>query len=105
MYNPDKPEDGVVHTSELDANKFHIFQTLVGDSTDNYKGCPSYGPKKAEKLMDGEDDINNLWTKVLTAFDKAGLSTGHALTQARVARILRYGDFDFNTKQVKLWNP
>jgi len=105
MYNPDKPEEGVITTSELAANRFHIFQTLVGDSSDNYKGCPSYGPVKAEKLMNGEDDISNLWVKVLTAFDKAGLSSKHALIQARVARILRHGDYDFETEKVKLWNP
>jgi DNA polymerase-1 len=105
LYNPDKPEDGVVEVSEEEANRHHFFQTLVGDSSDNYKGCPSIGPVKANKLLDGCESEEEVWEMILNNFDKAGLSSKHALVQARVSRILRHGDYDFETKKVRLWQP
>ena len=38
-------------------------------------------------------------------FKKAGLTEDDALVQARVARILRAEDFNFETQEVILWNP
>ena len=105
LYNPDKPEEGVRDITKEDADAYHFYQTLVGDSSDNYKGCPSYGPKKAEALLMKCANKGEAWEKILQVFDGAGLSSKHALTQARVARILRFGDYDFETEKVKLWKP
>jgi len=105
LYNPDRPEEGVREITPDEADVHHFYQTLVGDSSDNYKGCPQCGPKKAEALLSKCSSREETWEKILQTFDRAGLSSKHALTQARVARILRSGDYDFETKEVKLWKP
>ena len=105
LYNPDKPEEGIVEVTKDEADRFHLYQTLVGDASDNYKGCPSVGPVKALKILDSCDSYEECWVKILDSFDKAGLSSKHALVQARLARILRDGDYDFESKKVKFWKP
>lgn len=102
LYNPDKPLEGVVEVSENEANYWHFYQTLVGDKTDGYAGCPGIGPKNAEKILAGTTEW---WPAVVKAFAKAGLGEQEALTQARVARILRACDFDFTQRKPILWNP
>jgi len=74
-------------------------QTLMGDSTDNYKGCPKVGLKTAEKIL----AENSTWETVVAAFEKAGLSEEDALENARLARILRDGEYNNETGEVKLW--
>jgi len=103
LYNPDKPELGVVAITEQKADYWFMYQTLVGDSTDNYGGCKGVGPKKAEKVLEGKQTLFDMWQAVLTAYDAAGLSSKHALVQARVARILRHGEY--SDGKVKLWSP
>jgi DNA polymerase-1 len=88
--------------SEQEADWWHMYQTLVGDATDGYKGCPGVGDVGARKVLDGEGP---LWPKVVAAFTKAKLGEEAALIQARVARICRSTDYDYNTKEVILWNP
>lgn len=98
------------------ADYWHMMQTLTGDTTDGYSGCPSIGPKTAEKILlaaldEGLHWANPqqlreiYWQHVVKAYAKAGLSEEEALTQARVARICRSSDYDFKTKQVILWSP
>ncbi len=106
LYNPMHSEDGIVEIGERAADREHLLQTLTGDSTDNYKGCPGTGPKKAAALLDkAEEKGDNAWATVIAAYAKAGLSEEVALTQARVARILRASDYDFKKKQPILWEP
>lgn len=99
-YNPRKPYEGVCEVSQDQANYNHLFQTLTGDPVDGYSGCPGIGPRRAARVLDYP-----CWGAVLEAFDGAGLSPEEALVQARVARILRYGEYNTNTKEVNLWNP
>tara|TARA_R110002110_G_scaffold3563_2_gene18211 strand:- start:527 stop:1264 length:738 start_codon:yes stop_codon:yes gene_type:complete len=89
-----------ISTKEADRNFFR--QALTGDSTDNYGGCPGIGPKKADKILDGAKDY---WEAVLAAYQKAGLGLEIALTQARLARILRHGEYNMKTNKIKLWRP
>lgn len=84
-----------------DANRFHMMQTLTGDATDGYPGCPGVGPKGAEKLLAGTPDT--WWGVVLQAYQKAGLTEEDALLNARMAYILR--DENYVDGEVKLWNP
>lgn len=86
------------------ADYWHMFQTLTGDTTDGYKGCPGMGPKGAEKLLQ-LSKCTDMWRYVVGAFTKKGLTEADALVQAQVARILRYTDYDFKTKLPILWNP
>ena len=86
------------------ARYWHMMQTLTGDSTDGYAGCPGCGPKTAEKIL-GSLDPREYWKGVVKAYAAAGLCEDEALVQARVARICWASDYDFKKKQVKLWNP
>ena len=94
--------DGEIYEiSEDEADYWFFYQTLVGDRTDGYGGCPKVGPKTAEKIL--AKDCS--WYSVLAEFNKAGLGQEYALTQARLARILRAGEYDFDTGEVSLWLP
>ena len=86
------------------ANYMFYFQTLVGDSTDNYKGCPGVGPVKAREILMKKSKENG-WERIVKAFEKAKLTEEDALVQARVARILRSSDYNFEKMEVKLWSP
>lgn len=95
-----------VHTiTEAEADYWHLYQTLTGDTTDGYSGCPSVGPKKAEALLELGATIADNWASVVKAYDKAGLGEEEALRQAQVARILRHTDYDNKKKVPILWQP
>jgi hypothetical protein len=90
-----------------------LTQALTGDTSDGYTGIPRVGPKKAEAILGGDiravallkQTATALWPRVVAAYVKAGLTEDTALTQARVARILRNEDYDKVTKEVILWAP
>lgn len=102
-----------VFIEPAEADYWHLFQTLTGDATDGYSGCPGTGPKGAEKVLapfavDGKHshmDVPAAWTAIVEAFEKAKLGETEALVQARVARILRASDYDFKQKAPILWTP
>ncbi|MDT8900639.1 hypothetical protein [Anaeroselena agilis] len=97
----DFKKDVLHETTVEEANYWHLYQTLIGDVADNYKGCPGVGPVAAEKIL----AKGATWDVVLGVFTSRGLSEVEALTQARVARILRKEDYDFNKKEPILWTP
>ena len=99
-YNMDSEITEVV--DEKMADHMFFFQTLTGDSVDNYKGCPGIGPKKASELLLTK---GVQWKTIIDAYEKAGLTEDHALTQARVARILRTEDYNFEKEEINLSNP
>tara|TARA_R100000808_G_scaffold134_1_gene977 strand:+ start:642 stop:1388 length:747 start_codon:yes stop_codon:yes gene_type:complete len=103
-FNPTKPEDGVRTVTEREADYNHFVQALTGDSVDNYPGCPGVGPVSANKLLQ-ELDSSEWWPAVLKRYAKAGLTEEDALLQARLAYILRPGDYDYISKEVDLWVP
>lgn len=91
--------------NEAEADRNFMLQTLTGDATDHYPGCPGVGPKGAEKILKFEETLPSMWKAVVQAYKNKGLTTEHALTQARCARILRHCDYDSKTKQPILWEP
>lgn len=92
---------GEMHNiSQEQADYNHLYQTLTGDTTDGYSGCPGIGPKTAVKVLQGVAS----WDAVVKAYEKAGLTEEDALTQARLARILRSSDFDPQSKTPILWS-
>ena len=109
LFNPDKADEGILTINEGAAFYNHMIQTLTGDSTDNYGGCPKVGPKTAEKILGklvNRQSFGHTWDAVKETFNKSGVTSPKAiLTQARMAYILRSDDYDFQTKEVKLWNP
>jgi 5'-3' exonuclease len=98
--------------STFEADRFHLYQTLIGDNADGFRGCPGVGPVKAEKLLtysteEANHDTANAWwwSQVVKAYAKAGLTEADALQQARLARILRWTDWDSDAKKPILWEP
>lgn len=91
--------DTWTEVTEADGDFLHLLQTLTGDPVDKYPGCPGLGPKRAPAVASGG------WPSVVAAFEKAGLTEDDALIQARVARILRFADYDHEKKEPILWTP
>lgn len=104
VYNPQK-DDEPVRIPEFTAAWNHMFQTLTGDSTDGYSGCPKVGPVAAKKILQDIDQVEDLWPAVVAAFKKQNLSEEVALQQAQVARICHASDFDKETGKVIPWTP
>lgn len=99
---------GVMDSFSLEeANRYFFTQVLTGDSTDGYRGCPGIGPKRAEKLLQDVDVLNEqeAWKVIVEAYASKGLTEEDALQQARVARILRNTDYDVEKEEVILWSP
>ena len=100
-------QDAFFEVTEAEANQFHLLQTLMGDQTDGYPGCRGIGEKKAYNLLpDPVEDVAEAWAEVVVpAFEKAGFDEDFALSQARVARILRASDYNPKTQEVIPWTP
>lgn len=84
------------------ADYWHLYQTLIGDPTDGFTGLPGCGPKTAEKLLVGSASP---WGDIVKAFEAKGLTEADAVTQARLARILRASDWDAEKKEINYWTP
>ena len=111
------------------ADQWHMRQTLSGDAVDNYPGCPGIGVARADAIVEDPQLLvpqsgkitrgprkgqsttawkaqptRNLEAAVQSNFAKAGTPETF-LTMARIARILRHGEYSFGDKKVKLWSP
>jgi DNA polymerase-1 len=105
LFNPDKDTE-IRKISEAAANRYFLQQTITGDTTDGYPGCPGVGPKsKFVQALADEDTVGGMWKHVVAAYESKGLKASDALVQARCARILRASDWDFQNKRVRLWSP
>jgi len=132
LYNPAKDSKPKL-IGDATADWWHLYQTICGDTTDGYKGCLGAGPTTAAEILNdpficepythvfkrgprkgleetrwryrpvaGEE---TLWDCVVSLFKRHGHSEEDALAQARVSRICRFKDYDFNKKEVILWTP
>ena len=96
----------VEHITEKKANRHWFEMSIAGDSTDGIVGVKGTGMVTATKLLaDTPDTIDALWSKVAETYTKKGYTLADAILNARLTRILREGDYDYNTGEVKLWNP
>lgn len=93
----------IQEVNKAQADYWFLIQTLAGDLTDGYSGCPGIGVKTAEKLLDIKVPLVDNWARVVKAYKKKDYLDGEILQQARVARILRHGEYDHITGAVKLW--
>jgi len=129
LWNPAKDRKPRMISKE-GAERYHLYQTLIGDAADNYKGCPGVGPEAAQDILDNnigkvpyeheykrgpkkgttetryeKIPMQTRWAAIVSWFESHGLTHEDALVQARVARICRAEDYDFGNKRVKEWNP
>lgn len=100
LFNPNKDTAPRIVTPEAGA-RYHLYQTLIGDTTDGYPGCPGIGPVKANAILDKEAS----WAAVVATFEAKGLTGEDALVQARLAKILQHKDYNFRTREPILWTP
>jgi 5'-3' exonuclease len=113
------------------ADFFHLVQSFAGDRIDGYPGCPGIGMERATKVLadpvilepefgkvtrgarKGQTTTKwmpkpahgNLWACIVSHYKKAGLGEKEALLTARMARILRHGEYNRETGAVTLWVP
>lgn len=120
VVNPTKGDPPVLLRLKVaDADYNWMYQTLVGDSADNYPGCPGIGPKGADVLLSvpGARNLLDWWPIVLDTFCSQSKNKrwkdkfpqcrpeDFALIMAQCARILRHGDWDHTERRVRLWIP
>jgi DNA polymerase-1 len=106
-FNPQQDEGrGRFHTiDEATANTNWLVQTVQGDTADGYKGCPGLGEVRTRRLLEPlSGDLKAQWAAVVAAFEKAEQTEEDAIRQARMARILRNGEWSLEGG-VKLWSP
>ncbi|HEY0623168.1 hypothetical protein [Sphingomonas sp.] len=128
LFNPNKDKRPRRITVE-EADRFLLWQTVCGDATDGYPGCPGAGPAMADKVLDGlmwqvrEREFKSgprkgmkvpewfsygcgfstTWERIVALYQKQGQTEKDAVTMANLARILRHGDFEGG--RVKPWVP
>lgn len=90
-----KPELGVQQITPYAAVRFHLTQTLTGDATDEYPGLPKVGPVKASEIL-GTDSAEpeDLWRRVVAAYEHRGFSEDEALVEG-TAHLHFYSMGDF----------
>jgi 5'-3' exonuclease len=129
LFNPRKDKKPRLITPQ-EADYWHLLQTLMGDTTDGYTGCPGVGFEAADELLKepylmvpyeyefkrgkrkGETETrytkeptDNVWEAIVSLYESKGFTGYNALTQARVARIARHTDYNFQTQEIIYWNP
>jgi 5'-3' exonuclease len=107
LYNPGKKTKGVISQSRADWQ--WMYQTLMGDSTDGFGGCLGCGPTNAEAVLDEATSLGGWWPLVVERFKKPKTkryadqpqSMADAFLMAKLARILRPGEYDPATGEVR----
>jgi DNA polymerase-1 len=100
-WNLDKKVVYDVTMAEAD-RKFYQ-QMLTGDRVDNIPGLPGYGEKTADKVLDKHPPVK-WYDEIVKIYIAKGYDEDYAITMARLVRILRAEDWDFETKTLRLWN-
>lgn len=120
----------LITVSQEEADLWFYAQSVAGDNVDGFSGVPGYGIKTALKYLEsmtkpvsymhtltrgarkGEQErrlraepAESHWEIVEAIYQEAGLAPAIALTQARLARILRATDYDFKNRRPILWVP
>lgn len=120
----------VEEITEWEAIRFHMFQTLTGDATDGYAGCPGMGKKRAEDWLQSPtllvaghgvktvginkgqattrwkaEPTRDFWAGIVSHYKKGGQGEEEALVTARLAHILQHQDYNRETGEITLWTP
>lgn len=132
-WNPMKEGEegkGPTEIGEREAELGFLAQVLSGDTVDGYSGCPGIGKVRAERLVREpvrlvyspeeikrgpnkgtmrdrwlSEPTTDIWECIVSHYEKVGLTEEDALQNARVARILRHGEYDYNKQEPILWTP
>lgn len=99
LVNPDK--ETLEEIDHETARYNHMYQTIIGDSTDGYPGIPGVGPVGAKRVL----DESTSWSTILKLAEKHGLTEEELLVQARLAKILTDSYWNRETLEVTLWEP
>lgn len=118
--------------SEAWADYWHLFQTIKGDPTDGYNGIAGFGETATIKFLQSPYALQKvtkiiqsgknkgkevtqyikvsmedytIWTALLTIAEKAGMTEQDVINQARMARLLRWDEYNCDTKEITLWTP
>lgn len=103
-------DDKLETITDHQALEYFFSQTLTGDPTDGYPGCPGVGAVTAQKALgsirfvDRDGYIKEAWKTVVGFYAAKGLTEDDALVMARCAKILTVDDYDFEKGEVKLWS-
>jgi DNA polymerase-1 len=98
--------------SEHEALQYLYTQTITGDPTDGYPGCPGSGPAAAQKALgsirwtgDAVAYHKACWSATTSLYARQNLTPEDALVQLRCAKMLTHTDWDEKNQKVKLFNP
>ena len=125
LVNPMDKEPAPRKIGLREANYNWMFQTICGDTVDNFKGAPGVGKVGAEKALAGCENFGELSFAAARMFSEQSLKDSaytkfvnwkdkergtpdpfsEFLMNARCARILRVGDYDKVKHLVKMWHP
>lgn len=123
----------MLRISQEEADEYHMYQTLIGDTTDGYDGIKGFGETGAKEFLEkpfkyvhtekvlksgarkGQsvwewkkvepEEGDTRWDCMVSIAAKHGMTEADLIVQAQVARICRASDFDFKEKKVILWQP
>ena len=111
-------QSGRVHeVSARAADRNFYRQVLLGYAADNIEGLYGLTPEAAEACLPAETERavdceenpaawhRGMWKAVVAAYLQRGGNAGQALRCARGVRVLRFEDYDFKNRKVKLWTP
>ena len=99
-------DDSIEHITNKKADRHWFEMSLAGDAGDGILGIKGMGMVTASKTLASTPDTKEaLWFKVQETYTKKGYTIADPILNARLTRILREGDYDYNTGEVKLWNP
>lgn len=114
------------------ADWWHLFQTVKGDMTDGYSGIPGWGDTAEGFLNDpfivepvesvlksgknkgqtvtkwvkrAPEPTETLWDCIVSIGAKAGMTEDDIIKQGRMARILRFEEYNYIDKEIYLWKP
>jgi hypothetical protein len=118
--------------TDEEADRNWLMQTMTGDVIDNYPGIYGVGKVAAGKLLDKPcltvKDPEQLiskgprkgqakpvtwsqgrpcspWQAIVSLAQSKGMAENDIILMAQLARILRHGEYNFETKEVDLWIP
>lgn len=120
VFNPEHDAKPVRINKAL-ADQMWMKQTMVGDTVDNYPGIPRVGEVNAQAILLSPHRLNqtkvkgktrwvkgepcSLWQSMIDYAAKGGITEAQLIKQAQISRILRSGDFNKETRTVRLWRP